>query len=118
MSTRLEGKAPKVAVAEAPKGGASCMRRPSSPRGTSSEPPRVVRQQGTGMWEQTKSNNLHQTPKTKLETQLTTTLNVIKFNRDQEMVRNPGCPDKNTGDYEVTNVYTSPKPKKHQSNDD
>lgn len=66
MSTRLEGKAPKVAVAEAPKGGASGMRRPSSPRGTSSELPRVVRQQGTGMWEQTKSNNLHQTPKTKI----------------------------------------------------
>ena len=87
MSTQLEGKAPKVAVAEAPMGGASGKRRPSSPRGTSSELPRVVRERGMGMWEQTKSNNLHRTRKTKLETRLTTTLNVIKFTRNQEMVR-------------------------------
>lgn len=90
MSTRLEGKAPKVAVAEASMDGASDMRRPSSPRGTSSELPRVVRQQCMGMWEQTKSNNLHQTQKTKLERRPTTTLNVIKCTRNQEMVRNPG----------------------------
>jgi hypothetical protein len=66
MSTQLEGKAPKVAVAEASMDGASDMRRPSSPRGTSSELPRVVRQQGMGMWEQTKSNNLHRTQKNKI----------------------------------------------------
>lgn len=89
MSTQLEGKAPMVAFAEAPKGAASGMRRPSSPRGTSSEQPWVVRQQGMGKKEQTKSNNLHQTPKTKSETRQMTTLNPIKFTGYQEMVRNP-----------------------------
>lgn len=63
MSTQLEGKAPKVVVAAASKGEASGMRKPSSPRGTSSELPRVARQRDMGMREETKQNNLHETPK-------------------------------------------------------